>query len=83
MCAMNKVPTDLCEGRAEVPTYLLRAALVRRGQVKCLLRRNSEDSSVHNLPANPPALSDETASSVSPGPGKSWSSKRWLEQQGI
>ena len=79
---MNEVPTDLCEGRAEVPTYLLRAALVRRGQVKCLLRRNSEDS-VHNFPANLPALSDETASSVSPGPGKSWDLKRWLEQQGI
>ena len=80
---MNEVPTDLCEGRAQVPTYLLRAALVRRGQVKCLLRRSSEDSSVHDLPANLPALSNETASSVSPGPGKSWGLKRWLEHQGI
>lgn len=80
---MNEVPTDLWEGKAQVPTYLLRAALVRRGQVKRLLRRSSEDSSVHDLPANLPALSNETASSVSPGPGKSWGLKRWLEQQGI
>ena len=79
---MNEVPTDLCEGRAEVPTYLLRAALVRGGQVKCLLRRNSEDSSVHP-PSQPPPPSNEPASSMSPGPGKSWGLKRWLEQQGI